>query len=94
MKALVEKGGKAQNFDPVPEITRKHFEEALKGARRSVTAMDLDKFEQFRRKFDPSFASSSGGSGSGQGGTGIKWPSSSNNQPSKKQNDDDDDLYR
>jgi transitional endoplasmic reticulum ATPase len=65
----------------------------LRGARRSVTAMDLDKFEQFRRKFDPSFANSSGGSGSGQGTT-IKWPSSSNNQPSKKQNDDDDDLYR
>lgn len=41
MKALIEKGGKAQNFDPVPEITRKHFEEALRGARRSVTQMDL-----------------------------------------------------
>lgn len=26
MKTLIEKGGKAQNFDPVPEITRKHFE--------------------------------------------------------------------
>jgi hypothetical protein len=25
MKSLIEKGGKAQNFDPVPEITRKHF---------------------------------------------------------------------
>lgn len=25
MKTLIEKGGKAQNFDPVPEITRKHF---------------------------------------------------------------------
>lgn len=41
MKALIEKGGKAQNFDPVPEITRKHFEEALRGSRRSVTQMDL-----------------------------------------------------
>lgn len=41
MKVLIEKGGKAQNFDPVPEITRKHFEEALRGARRSVTQMDL-----------------------------------------------------
>jgi transitional endoplasmic reticulum ATPase len=88
MKALIEKGGKAQNFDPVPEITRKHFEEALKGARRSVTAMDLEKFEQFRRKFDPSFASKSG---SGSGGPTIKWPSSGN-QPSKKSNEDDD-LY-
>ena len=44
MKALIEKGGKAQNFDPVPEITRKHFEQALRGARKSVTNMDLEKF--------------------------------------------------
>ena len=44
MKALIEKGGKANNLDPVPEITRKHFEEALRNARRSVTATDLEKF--------------------------------------------------
>lgn len=25
------------NYDPVPEISRKHFEEALKTARKSVT---------------------------------------------------------
>jgi hypothetical protein len=31
--------------DPVPVITRKHFEEALGAARKSVTAYDLDKFE-------------------------------------------------
>ena len=31
--------------DPVPVITRKHFEEALASARKSVTAYDLDKFE-------------------------------------------------
>lgn len=88
MKALIEKGGKAQNFDPVPEITRKHFEQALKGARRSVTSMDLEKFEQFRRKFDPSFATKSS---SGQSSGGIKWPSAGN-QASKKANEDDD-LY-
>ncbi len=84
MKALIEKGGKAQNFDPVPEITRKHFEEALKSARRSVTQMDLEKFEQFRRKFDPSFVNKSG-SGQGGSGGGIKWPSAGN-QASKKSN--------
>jgi len=33
------------NYDPVPEITRKHVEEALKAARRSVTNVDLDKYE-------------------------------------------------
>jgi len=32
-------------FDPVPEISRKHFEEALKNARKSVTSIDLNKFE-------------------------------------------------
>ena len=31
MKALIEKGGKANNFDPEPEITRKLFEEAKLG---------------------------------------------------------------
>lgn len=85
MKALIEKGGKAQNFDPVPEITRKHFEEALKGARKSVTPQDLQKFEQFKRKFDPSFVQKNASQGSS-----IKWPSA-NGGNNKKQ--DDDDLY-
>jgi len=31
--------------DPVPVITRGHFEEALANARRSVTEYDLAKFE-------------------------------------------------
>ena len=31
--------------DPVPVITRAHFEEALGNARRSVTEYDLNKFE-------------------------------------------------
>ena len=56
-----------------------------------MTAMDLEKFEQFRRKFDPSFANK-GNSGQGQGGPKINWPSSGGNQASKKSNDDDD-LY-
>ena len=90
MRALIEKGGKAQHFDPVPEITRKHFEEALRTARRSVTNMDLEKFEQFKRKFDPSFSNKQPGS-SGQSGPGIKWPS--NSTQARQQANDDDDLY-
>jgi Vps4 C terminal oligomerisation domain len=35
----------AEAEDPVPVITRKHFEEALACARKSVTGYDLDKFE-------------------------------------------------
>merc|ERR1719373_1530996 len=45
------------------EITRKHFEEAFAGARRSVANNDLAKFDQFRKKFDPFYKSSSGGDG-------------------------------
>jgi hypothetical protein len=49
--------------------------------------MDLEKFEQFRRKFDPSFVSKS----NSNQGPSIHWPSTGN-QASKKSNDDDD-LY-
>ena len=84
MKALIEKGGKAQNFDPVPEITRKHFEEALKGARKSVTP---EEFEQFKRKFDPSFVSKNA---NGQASK-INWPSTGSN--GNKKAAEEDDLY-
>jgi len=56
--------------DPVPELTRRHFEEALKHARVSVTAVDLEKFEQFKRKFDPAYAVRV----TGQQGVKIAWP--------------------
>ncbi len=65
--------------DPVPDLTRRHFEEALKSARVSVTAVDLEKFEQFRRKFDPAYAArATGGSG-----PKIAWPGApaGGNQP-------------
>jgi transitional endoplasmic reticulum ATPase len=43
MKAAMQLNpNQAQNlakFDPVPEISRKHFEEALRSARKSVTSM-------------------------------------------------------
>ena len=92
MKALIEKGGKAQNFDPVPEITRKHFEQALRSARRSVTNMDLEKFEQFRRKFDPSFAVKNPGNNQSSGPQ-IKWPNQQMGGGNNKPSNDDDDLY-
>eukprot|EP01103_Thecamoeba_quadrilineata_P017635 TRINITY_DN6341_c0_g1_i1.p1 TRINITY_DN6341_c0_g1~~TRINITY_DN6341_c0_g1_i1.p1 ORF type:complete len:800 (+),score=166.08 TRINITY_DN6341_c0_g1_i1:121-2520(+) len=33
--------------DPVPEITRRHFEEAMQFARRSVSDKDIQKYEMF-----------------------------------------------
>ena len=84
--------------DPVPEIGRKHFEEALGAARRSVTQTDLTRYENFRRKFDPNIGGGSGGGG------GMNWPGSEggiqevqrnvirgNQQPDEE--DDDDDIY-
>jgi transitional endoplasmic reticulum ATPase len=67
--------------DPVPEITRKHFEEALKYARKSVTNVDLEKYEQFRRKFDPAYAAKSTGSQ----GIKINWPGSSSSGGNQQQ---------
>ena len=82
--------------DPVPEICRKHFEEALKGARRSVTATDLDRFEAFRRKFDPAYATAATG-----GGVNIQWPGQQApaqgqgmfNRPAPAGANNDDDIY-
>jgi len=36
-----------EEVDPVPEITRAHFEEAMKFARRSVSDNDIRKYEMF-----------------------------------------------
>merc|ERR1712079_437000 len=76
--------------DPVPEITKRHFEEAMKFARRSVSDNDIKKYEMFSqtlqqsRGFGTNFRfpdGSSGGSAPAAGGQG------------NFANDDDDDLY-
>jgi transitional endoplasmic reticulum ATPase len=70
------------------EISRKHFEEAFAGARRSVANNDLAKYDQFRKKFDPMYKSG------GDGGFSMAWP----DEPAigggtNAVADDDDDLY-
>jgi transitional endoplasmic reticulum ATPase len=57
--------------DPVPVITRAHFEEAMNNARRSVTVNDLYKFEEFRKKFDPVYAKKSAGQNEV---SQVQWP--------------------
>jgi len=48
---MIESGqiqpSEGEQFDPVPEITKRHFEEAMAGARRSVTDHDIRKYEMF-----------------------------------------------
>ena len=76
--------------DPVPEITRRHFEEALSNARKSVTNLDLNKYDQFRRKFDPVYASRQGSGG--PSGPRFEWPEKEE-AGGLKAAEDDDDLY-
>ena len=74
--------------DPVPYITRKHFEEAFHAARKSVSLQDLGRFEEFRRKMDPAYAKKVGGSGGGP--PRINWPEDTTAQFNAG---NDDDLY-
>merc|ERR1719453_472768 len=70
--------------DPVPEITRAHFEESMKFARRSVSDNDIRKYEMFSqtlqqsRGFGGNFKFPEGGVGGGApaaaGATGGATP--------------------
>jgi len=81
--------------DDVAEITRKHFEEAFAGARRSVSLTDLNKYDNFRTKFDPTYKTSgtSGGIGQAQDTVSIVWPDDNTQFAANDAADDDDDLY-
>ncbi|CAI2323854.1 unnamed protein product [Caenorhabditis sp. 36 PRJEB53466] len=70
--------------DPVPEITRAHFEEAMKFARRSVTDNDIRKYEMFAQTLQQSRGF----------GNNFKFPGEG--QPTSGSDpaaNDDDDLY-
>lgn len=84
--------GDAMDESAGAEITRKHFEEAFAGARRSVANNDLAKYDQFRKKFDPFYKSGTGD------GFVMQWP----DDPAiggvaaggvNAADDDEDDLY-
>merc|ERR1712066_49780 len=50
-------GDDAMDADGMAEIGRKHFEEAYDHSRASVSATDLTKYDQFRKKYDPKMKS-------------------------------------
>jgi len=83
--------------DLVPEITRAHFEEAMKFARRSVSDNDIRKYEMFSqtlqqsRGFGNDFKFPEGGVGGGGGGATAPPGGFAAAQPAAA--DDDDDLY-
>ena len=74
--------------DPVPEITRRHFEDAMAYARRSVSESDLRRYELFAQNLQQA-----------RGFGGFKFPDAmeTNGNPSGENafGDDagDDDLY-
>ncbi|KAI8056032.1 AAA ATPase [Syncephalis plumigaleata] len=87
-----------EEFDPVPEITRAHFEEAMRFARRSVSDQDIRRYEMFAQTLQQSrgigqFKFPEGGvAGSdtqNQAGGSAATAAASFNQDE----DGDDDLY-
>jgi transitional endoplasmic reticulum ATPase len=86
-----------EEFDPVPEITRAHFEEAMRFARRSVSDQDIRRYEMFSQTLQQSrgigqFKFPEGGvAGSDtQNQTGS---SAATAAASFNQDEDEDDLY-
>ena len=88
-KAAKESGNEDIDMeDPVPEIARKHFEEAMQYARRSVSESDLRRYELFAQNLQQA-----------RGFGGFKFPDSAeangNGSGGNSFGDDggDDDLY-
>jgi len=77
------------DVDETNEITRKHFEEAMGGARKSVAVTDLAKYDQFRQKMQPTYNQGGGG------GVTINWPDDPviGGGGGGAVADDDEDLY-
>jgi len=74
--------------DPVPYITRDHFEKAMEYARKSVSKEELQRYDRFAREMKM------GGKGKDQSGQTVdfKWPKLENEKPEDKKVLDED-LY-
>lgn len=75
-----------EDEDPVPDIKKEHFEEAMKFARKSVSENDIRKYEMFSQTLQQSRGF----------GTNFRFPSATgagNDAPSGGAADADDDLY-
>jgi transitional endoplasmic reticulum ATPase len=99
IKRAQQQGGDQMQTDenPVPEVTRRHFAEAMKYARRSVSDADIRKYEMFAQTLAQSRGSLT---------TNFEWPGQMppGNIPQPQQpfspdrsnfqtNEGDDDLY-
>ncbi|OTF73647.1 hypothetical protein BLA29_003723, partial [Euroglyphus maynei] len=69
--------------DPVPEIRRDHFEDAMKMARRSVSDADIRKYEMFSQTLQQSRGF----------GSNFRFPGSQNPASNNEADNVDEDLY-
>lgn len=89
-RKTLKEGGRDDDIDivedPVPTLTRRHFEFGLANSRISVGESDISRYEEFKRKFDPNFASSMSSSNK------LNWPDSNDSNIVQQNKGDDDDL--
>lgn len=88
-----------EDDDPVPEIRRDHFEEAMRFARKSVSENDVRKYQMFAqtlqqsRGFGSDFRFPAGGVGGSAPSNAPPAQPAPGNQQFNNNNDDDSDLY-
>ena len=89
-KKALKKGRPDQDIemeeDPVPMLTKRHFEYGMTHCVKSVHDVDLQRYEDFKSKYDPNFSFEKK-----QGGNKIAWPDE-NNQGNNNAGGGDDDL--
>jgi transitional endoplasmic reticulum ATPase len=79
--------------DPVPEVTKRHFEEAMKFARRSVTDNDIRRYEMFAQTLQQSRGFGNFRFPDGQNAQGGGAPAGGSGGGGGNFQDDEDDLY-
>jgi len=79
--------------DAVPSLTRAHFEEAMKSARRSVSDADIRKYELFATNLQQSRSFGSQFRFPGEGGDSNAPANGANGAAAFQQDDEGDDLY-
>lgn len=93
--AAMDTAGEEEEEDPVPVITRAHFEEAMMYARRSVSDGDIRRYEMFSqnlqqsRSFGSTFKFPEGGAPSAAAGA----PAPTQGNAGFAEDTADDDLY-
>jgi transitional endoplasmic reticulum ATPase len=85
-------GMEDEDDDTMPEILPRHFETAVRGARRSVSDRDLAQYASFATTLNQSRAAVTGPSGGSLASFAFPAASSGNGE-SKDDDDDEDDLY-